>query len=1025
MAWTTDPTTAAELAGSADQTTQLNILAAALGSGNKTLTVKHAVSGSPRDGTTVYMATLDSSMTVSAGKLKFGAVIAQGVALATDMSVGSAILIVSNSSGRYAEGPLTVGGPDGFYIPFSPSGLFGIPLDPNFGFSADPSLPAAPVRDLEANFKLSNWSATPTKAYLRAGMPFKKGDIPAGMCPEVRTGGVPVVAQFDERSTWDDGSLRFAVCHLRDADLPGSAEREYQIFVVKGDYDNTGATTLASVVSANALTVELSGFKLYTGVTNNAGQGSSSNSKPVYISDVFTQDTSAEVRLNISGNATGYVQYSTNAGASWSTWPAGTVGVTTTWTVTQAMLIRTFGVSVPNGTSINSEVLPQTRKTGAALASLVSHAAVPTRATKVHSGPVCEGWTVWGMSKEGAAGAGAEDDHLKAIWHIDVWKDAAGSIVDTEFGAEMAQDWWGVANKFRLDYSATLKRNGATVQAYVGIQQPYGGHWLTVRMQDDNNHAKRHRVGAVPTLTYMPSRDYWKQTRLVPPYDTTNAATANASITYVPCASMEHRADIDSTGGYLGRGMLPNCDGKTFIRQTPVDYRNSRTNAFAGLHVPYHFRDERARTRPSETADVANTLVPLLWDPKPASASTFIGLPVPKNAYAGGAASIGDKGGFESPLGGMGVWSTATGDASHAVAYSAFAYLVEGERYFLDASVSLAHHHVQARNGNEFGGKPYVHWYMNTAARTEMSIPSTRWGAITDLNGQERALGFSINLMGYASALSPDADPQGQYIKGLNLHNAEYLAAAVRYTPTAVRAAGGIRDYMRSPWMTAFNIQGCSNNFLMTGSQGCYDYGDMLVRFTVAVATRNKYDLLMYRSLQSTTPQEYNGSNYLPAAKYLSGPETITASAGILTFGSETLLPQPLKDGDLIYFYAVNDSSNAVALPSGYTGGTPLYVINTSGVNFQVSLTVGGAVFAVSNGTYRIAGEYSGRADIAVAANPPYLPSGDSYPTIHEAAFAFAEVAGFPSAPAGTFAVVRAHLANVNRTTDPRWTLTV
>ena len=789
-----------------------------------------------------------------------------------------------------------------------------------------------------ASFALQNWGGTDSAVLFRGGMPFAMGDIPAGTVPEIRRDGVAVAAQFDERTTWSDGSLKFAVCHMRDTTLAASATHEYEIRAVVGSFDNTGATSLATVASNNALTVEVSSFAQW--------DGSSS----------------------------------------------------------------------------------ATRGAGAALADFATHAGVATRVTKIHSGSVCEGWQVWGMVKDGADGSGSEDAHLKAIWYVDVWKDADGDVIDTEHAVVLSQDWWGVADKYRLDYTATYKRNGATVETYSSLQHPYHCQWATVRKQDDDNSGRRHWASTVPTLRYAFDKDYWVSTGLVPPYDTEYSPEANTSRVYAPLTSVGHRASLDATGGYQGRGVLPNFDAKTFMRQTSLDFRVSRVCAFAGLHVNRHLRDERTRTRSGESADVANTLIPLLWTPKDASASTIAGLPTPKNAYRGTDTDTADKGGWVAVSGGTGVW-TSSSDASHAVAYSAFAYLVEGERYFLEASIDLGTYHPHAANGNEFGGMAWLHWYNNTAARTEMSIPSTQWSANPGLYGQERSIGWAVNCITAAAALLPDNDPQGEYMRGWNSHVADYLAECLLYTPPSVAEAGltfnsksDTSGTMRNPWMTSFIVQGLCQNYRSTEVEAYKPYANMVVRSLVAMFTRNKYDLNMYRFVCAPSPVAYNSGNWLASDEYLTNPNGVTVASDVLT-PSDVELPLEVADGDTIYFYPLTNDTVDVALPVGYTAGTPLYVVNVSGTTFQVSLTPGGAPTSIPNGTYQFVGDLTGRAGIAVAAFPPYLPPADSYPPIHVAGFALAEAAGLSEVPPGTAAALEAFLANSDRTSYPAWVM--
>lgn len=850
--------------------------------------------------------------------------------LAADLSGRTGILRIQ-SGDNYIEGTLGLDVGAAFVIDENPTTENGIGIR-SIHIDAPAHLPDGPpvAEELITTFDITNWSASPTPVLFRGGMPFKKGDVPAGSGLEILRGGVPVAAQFDERSTWSDGSLKFAVCHMRDTELAGSATRTYEVHTVAGGFGNTGNKSLGDV---GPLTVEVSSLTQYDG------------------------DSST------------------------------------------------------------------TRGSGSALATFAAHAAVPTRVTKIHSGPVCEGWQVWGMFKDGADGSGSEDAHLKVNWYVDVWKDENGDVIDTEFAAELTQDWWAVAGKYRLDYTATLKRNGFTVQAYSGVQHPYHSRWVTVQTQDDNNHARRHWSGSTPTLTYKFDREYWRQSHIVPPFDLDQTPTPAAKTMYTPLGNMQHRAGLDSSGGYMGRGLLPNCDSATFVLQTPEMFRNSRTNAFAGLGITRHFRDDRTRTREGESADIANTLIPLLWDPKPSGDSTFPGLPTPKHAYRG--SHGGQTGGYQPFEGGHGVW-TSSSDASHAVPYSAFAYMVDGERYFLEASIDLATANAHILNSNEFGGIPFIHWYENVDSRAEMSVPSTRYGGIPDYRGQERSLGWSAAIMSYAVSLTPDSDPQGAYLRGWAAHCGDYLETCIEYTPPSLIASGTTfigGNAFRSPWMMGFIVQGCSQLYLTSEVGGFKDYADLASRALVALAERNLYDLILYRYTMSEVYTPYSYGNYRTRELNLQGPTEVSVTGDTLTFvsGDMSLSPTPIRNGDEMYFYSVNSGHGGASMPSEYVAGTPLYVVDASGANCKVAESPGGAPIDVQTGTFQVVGLFTGRDELTEAANPPYLPPADSYAPIAEAVFAIGETAQLPSIPPGTYVTVRAFLANVNRDAYAAW----
>lgn len=795
-------------------------------------------------------------------------------------------------------------------------------------------------------FKIENWGAAPTPGFHRVGLPFRKGDIPAGLTPRIVRGGNDVAAQFDERATWKDGSLKFCVGHIRDSEMP-VGEREYEVRLSDAPFDNAGNKTLSDVTSATDFKVAFTDLAQWDGTTS-AQRGS-----------------------------------------------------------------------------------------GAALAAFNTHAAVATRVTKIHSGPVCEGWQVWGMARDGATGSGAEDAHLKTIWYVDIWKDAEGDVADIEFAAEVAQDWWGVAGKYRLDYDAELT-NGSAVETYAGVEHPYHSHWITVRKADDNNHARRHWLNEIPTLVYKPNKLYWVRTELVPPLDTDFAprthAQMNLTTSYVPCSAQKHRAGINPGGSYMGRGMMPHSDCIAFMLQSATEVRHCRTNNMAGLHVPYHYRDERTRTRPGESADTANTLIPLIWSPKASSASTFVGLPEPKNAYMGSATSEPMKGGWVAPTGGEGVWLIGTpGDMSHAVAYSTYGYLLEGERYFLEAMIDLATRGPSGLNGTIYGAVPYIHWYENTVARAEMSIPSTTFAAIPDLRGQERAIGFGPNVIAGPISLAPDSDPQGQYMRGWGEHCSEYVSASVGYTPPSL-AAAGVQFFgghaMRSPWMTSFAAQGCSQAWRMTELDGFRQMALLTSRMVSALLSRSMYDTETYWALMTTAGADYAGPSSVRAwGEYLGGGYEFVVADGN-RISSEGSPSWGVQDDDVIVFPA-NGYQGVPPVPPEVTRGIDYFVVDASpdGKEFSVAATPGGDPISLTpkEGApkYRFAGKFYKGVGVSVPNAEMGYPGSDDYPPIHEAALVYATLVGSEKVAPSMASDLRTFLAGIDQTDCPVWKMEV
>ncbi|WP_043838864.1 hypothetical protein [Muricoccus aerilatus] len=163
-----------------------------------------------------------------------------------------------------------------------------VPTEPSFFLAEDADLqPNARALDpslMPATFVLQNWSSSPSVGFARVGMPFARGDIPAGSVPVIRRGGSVVPVQFDERTYWKNGDLKFAVAHLRDTNFAGSESRTYAVSSEAGTYNNTGTKTPADVTSGHDFKVAFSSLtETGSSGTSQVGSGSFTSSLNAHI----------------------------------------------------------------------------------------------------------------------------------------------------------------------------------------------------------------------------------------------------------------------------------------------------------------------------------------------------------------------------------------------------------------------------------------------------------------------------------------------------------------------------------------------------------------------------------------------------------------------------------------------------------------------------------------------------------------------------------------------------------------------
>jgi hypothetical protein len=820
---------------------------------------------------------------------------------------------------------------------------------------------AADTPPIVHSFGLTNWQSKGTSAgFARQGVVFKKGDVPAGSSVEVRRKGAPIAAQFDQRATWSDGSLKFAVMHLRDTAFAASEARIYDLVRVEvGTFNNTATSTISDITSRYRFAI---GFP---------------NHKQTDDGKVFT-----------------------------------TVG------------------------------------SGVAAADFAAHMSVPTRVEMHHAGSVCDGWIGWGMA--GDVGSQVPDPHLKVNWHADIWKNPNGSLYAVEIAAEPAQDWWSVPNKTLRTYDALLVDSllsgaASVIGGYKAVVHPYKSRWITCQNGGGNNRGRRHWVGgACPTLTYLPNKAYWIATGLVPPLNLAAkpapyAAINGGAATYVPCGSQSHRNNIDGTGGYEGRGILPNPDCVAFLRQTAEDVACARVNAHVGLHVFLHYRSNRTRKRPGDAvADIANTPISMIMGLSRGTAPSYDftadGMPQPVHAYADGRTTPQGKDGYVGPAGGDGVWSTTTGDSSHAVNYSYFMYLLEGERYHLEATLDLATNLVHQGIDNEYSNRPYSPVARGGFGRATKA-PYIMYDAIAGINGQVRSAGWSLNVLGSATAIIPDGHIATRFFRRLNQQQGIYLHDILAYLPADAKASGESpfvdEQGVPSPWMTAINTQGAYHNWNVTELAEARAWGDFTARESIGMVESQIFKTLAYRSNTKQRGIVYDGvsNRYLPRTELrIRFAEDGSSYAGQLDAKSGTLTVKPtvkLFNGDVFYVEEVNGNGDPIKTSPDLKVGTPYYAVQVNGDSTRLSLTPNGPPVPI---TVAMAVEMScdpKRPFDPLTMPPPSNLAADDYVPIHKAALVMAHRSGNPEASALIVRKIQAFTAKIDSTKYAAWDFAV
>jgi hypothetical protein len=405
-------------------------------------------------------------------------------------------------------------------------------------------------------------------------------------------------------------------------------------------------------------------------------------------------------------------------------------------------------------------------------------------------------------------------------------------------------------------------------------------------------------------------------------------------------------------------------------------------------------------------------------------------MPAPSHAYADYRSTPQGHDGYIFPAGGDGVWSITTGDASHAVNYSYFMYLLEGERYHLEATLDLATNLVHQGIDNEFSNRapsPVARGGLGRATHA----PDTVFDAIAGLNGQERGAGWALTILGSAAGIVPDRHVAARFIKRLNQQQAIYLREILAHLPADAKASGfspfADESGISVPWSVAFNTLGGYHNWNLTELPEMRAWADFTANLSIGMVESHLAKTLAYRLSSKPRSQPYDAATnrYLPRAQSrIRSAENGTGYSGGVDpatgiFGVKPTVP--LFNGDVMYVEERNDAGNPTGVPKGLTLGTPYYVIQANGDRAKLAATPNGppVSFTSENGL-TLSCDPKRPYDPLTGASPVNL-SADDYATIHRAAVVMAHRAGHPDATPAIVKKIQAYVSHVDSSKFVNW----
>lgn len=601
------------------------------------------------------------------------------------------------------------------------------------------------------------------------------------------------------------------------------------------------------------------------------------------------------------------------------------------------------------------------------------------------------------------------DEHLICLHYVDLWLNSGGSVVAYEWTPVMSQHWWvddpfGTAMTKQLrNYDATIKQGSTTLESHTGLAHAYYCRWAGLRTDDDDQHAKRlwfdHSSTAMPTLSPAYSTDSRKRMMragYLTPVDLSEAystdiysdptSTQNGGIQddHTPLGTNGHKAAVNAVGGYVGRGIMGDVEGKAITVQTTARWRQNRVMAQAALSISHHIRDHR-----TVSSDASGKIIPSKVNPL--GAKSYAGLAAETIAVSGSGAELAD----DQPVGGQGSFSAW--DFAHHTSYGYLAAFVEGEQYLSDAVLSqfdFQLHGLQGSGGyarafNGSGSNPSALWEED--GRT--GLPTATYGSIYLGHRQERELAWTQVAFDHAFALLADDAPEKPLLENLRTNAANWLQDSIDEFPAAQVTHGSM--WTRNPpeakhWQQNFVAMAFARAAILSGGlQGFASTRDQAFGWAKSLIDEGR----MYASEVDTylrhTESGPGFEGYLAAADIYPIMKCTGISSNTLTFThrSEMVLTD---DDTAIPLDSGTDGGDAV--PSELTAGTVYHVINATRVSAtqstcQLSTTQGGAAITFADTTTDATFGVKRAVDLTavMGTGGTYIASDDDFATIFSA----------------------------------------
>lgn len=833
---------------------------------------------------------------------------------------------------------------------------------------------------------------------LQWGVPLKRGAINLATHTLFVTDASDneVAAQFDDVSTWDDGTVRHAVCSMFVSSIGASATAQFKFKKKLGAHPTGVAARTTADITAHDYKIVLRDVRGASDAVYNGGEFTFA------VNDYIA--TAARVR-----------KYAT--GAHRDSWRIDGEFKRTSDSVKDAHLWGIIWLDVwtragaVHAITINAAVcLPWRNVTGA------------------------QGLSFYADLKDGAATIRSFDD---AAWQtID-----AATELSTSGGNTVTKTAHGVGTRHagRMTTTGTMPAPltaGQTVYPTFVSSSTYrlqneGAATITLTDVGSGTHSIRrclylpYRTAMLlsdadakpdwsanePTLRMQLSaaeKQYWIESGVLPPYDVAITPNAQADTNYYPgTVTNLVRSQLNQTGGTDGIGIQPAWIARAFLRQDSVGLKAARiapVQLAANLHMMC-LLDETLNG-----AEKYGTIIAANNGPDSAGASyAGMGPPNPNDHFFG----AGNRSGFVLQTGAIGAFRDISGsytgndrladqDGSHWPSIALYPYLVEGGRHQLEMLWWSANRHQMSFPGS---GR-------------QKTVGATTWYGVASERSvggnQMRTDAWTRREVALAAAFGADGLPEKAYFKDCIDHTHAYLNAIYATRGAAFNEVGYCNILSAGGGGQASGVWGISFQAMVNAwSYALLRSSDALFLtthtakwgrgvWTGMLCSPGGYDATYYdcdpdRGMVRYAPGGRAGNEWAHFSEQ-GALLTATCQSDGQTFkitNKGFVSRIDLTAGDRLRFTNANEDGIGRSLPPEEPTGTVNYhlvSVDTTARTCKLALTAGGSPQTFTPGTY--AGALRLQTGRATGSLNSRTASDDWYPTIHRGGVMFSKFVG-------------------------------